>query len=181
MTNSAPVGKPLGKVDVFCTNFFIECLKGDNIQCADFDSMVYSPVARTYVGIEIHRVMPTHPKTPWDHNPNDFWDKCKFKYWRLFHIMRSFNPPGVFFDVFVGDDESPYWDQVLVYKIQRVYADGVEFSDTRKWTREQFSNWYRKINRGANLYTPKTWDEWQRAEKLPPTPAPWVKQDVAGR
>jgi len=150
-----PVGKVYGHADVFCTEFIIECLAGDAGQAADFDAMVYSPKIQTYCGIEIHRVMPTNPVMPWDHDPNRFWQKCRFKYYRLWHIMRSMQPAGVFFDVFVGDNDSHLKDQVKVFKIRQVYSDGVEFWREWRWSRKEFSDWYRLINKNATLYTPK--------------------------
>jgi hypothetical protein len=59
------------------------------------------------------------------------------------------------FDVFVGDDESTYRDQVKIYQIKRVYQNGIDYEKSRRWTRQQFSEWYRRINKEALLCVPK--------------------------
>ena len=125
-----------------------EMLNGDFGYGINFDT-IRKHNEKGYIIFEFLLCEFTQKVTPHTSHPNRYWHKNKLKFMRLFEL--SVQIPATLYLVNYAKLRTPHEDKVLVIKILELCEiNGITKQQKREFTRKEFSDWFRQINKESN-------------------------------
>jgi len=142
--------KPLGSEDKSAAKFVIEMLKGEPTYGINFDRIQWDSKNECYVIVEYLLCAEkqfSRGITPYTSHPNKYFDKNSQKFISLWEITEKLD--GILLLVNYSKKETEYEDQVKVMRVDDINpeADEPVKTEDRKFDREGFSKWFRKLNK----------------------------------
>lgn len=143
------ISKPLKTSDQSSFEFVKECLKGDMTFGINFDRFQTNSETGKYLIIEYLLCDEKQFKykiTPFTSHPNRYFYKNKFKWLKLWDATKKIDAD--LFLVNYSKKNTEFEDQVLLMSVTDIKDSPNEPVKTvdSKMTKEEFSNWLRKIN-----------------------------------
>lgn len=142
--------KPLSHSDDSGAEFVIEMLKGDPTFAVNFDRVQWDGKNNCYVIVEYllcDEAQFSKGVTPYTSHPNRYFRKNARKFISLWQIAKDLNAKLLL--VNYAKQGTAYADQVLAMKVNDVNPsdpDAPVKTTDKKFTRERFSAWFRKLN-----------------------------------
>ena len=142
--------KPIGHGDESGGEFAKEMLKGDATFGINFDRIQWHTKANRYVIIEYllcDEKQFANGVTPYTSHPNRYYDKNSMKFLSLWKLAKKLD--AVLYLVNYSKKGTQYEDQVLLMEVQHIdpsLSPVVKTTDY-KLTREQYSDWFRELNK----------------------------------
>ena len=144
------VSKPLGHGDDSATDFVIEMLKGEPTFAINFDRVQWDSKNNCYVIVEYllcDESQFSKGVTPHTSHPNLYIHKNAQKFISLWQITKDMK--AMLFLVNYSKKGTQFEDQVLVMKVEDVnpQASAPVKTIDKKCTREEYSTWFRNLNK----------------------------------
>ena len=137
--------KPLGKEDESGFAFVKEILQGDPTFAINFDRLQKHP-ERGYIIFEFLLCEEAQSVTPHSSHPNRYWHKNKRKFISLFHVARDLH--ATLYLVNYAKSGTVHEDKIKVIKVKNLDEEnGITAETCKNWTRKEFSDWFRKLNK----------------------------------
>ncbi|MFX0010429.1 MAG: hypothetical protein ACFE9R_08955 [Candidatus Hermodarchaeota archaeon] len=143
--------KPLGSEDKSAANFVIEILKGDPTYGINFDRIQWDSEDERYVIVEFllcDEKQFSRGVTPYRSHPNRYFHLNAQKFISLWKIAQSLN--AKLYLVNYSKKGTKYEDQVLLMEVTDVDEEddkGPVKTNKTRFNREEFSSWFRELNR----------------------------------
>lgn len=143
--------KPLSGDDESGALFVREMLQGDPTYGVNFDRVQWDTDRGKYVVVELllcDEKQFSRGITPFTSHPNRYFNLNGQKFMSLWKLSQAMNAD--LYLVNYSKAGTQYADQVLVMEVTNVDPSAtvkVETKDEQKLTREQFSQWFRAMNR----------------------------------
>ena len=145
--------KPLVQSDISGSEFAIEMLKGDITFGINFDRIQYHKSAKRYVILEYllcDEKQFDRNITPYTSHPNKYFTKNKHKFLSLWDLAKKIE--ASLFLVNYSKKGTLYDNEVLIMNVINISDNSTTPVKTKdkKYTREEFSDWLRKLNKEGN-------------------------------
>jgi hypothetical protein len=139
-----PHSKPLGIEDESAFSFVKEILKGDSTYAINFDRLQKHP-QRGYIIFEFLLCEETQMVNPLTSHPNRYWNKNARKFISLFRVAQDLK--ATLYLVNYAKGGTKHQNSVKVLKVIEINeGTGITKEESREFTRDQFSHWFRKLN-----------------------------------
>lgn len=145
--------KPLHSSDDSAVDFVREMLKGDPTYAVNFDRIQWDNETQKYVIVDFLLTGEEQVVSPWESHPNRYFKKNAMKFISLWEIAQKLG--AVLYLVNYAKKGTKHEDKVKVMEVisvdpnNRLYP--VKTKD-QKMTREQFSDWFRSLNKRGRRY-----------------------------
>ena len=137
--------KPLLGDDSSGVAFAQEMLNGDPTYAINFDRLQYHP-QRGYIIFEFLLCDEAQTVSPLTSHPNRYWQKNSQKFLALFNAAKVLN--ATLYLVNYAKDGTKHAEEIRAIKVFEIdEAHGITKEESREFTRQQFSAWFRKLNR----------------------------------
>ena len=120
-------------------------LSGDPTYAINFDRIQFDPDLKTYIIFEFLLCEEDQFVTPYTSHPRRYWNKNKQKFISLWRITQKLN--AVLSLVNYAKKGTEFENEVLAIKVLELDNDGIRKEQVKKFTREEFKEWFRKKNR----------------------------------
>lgn len=141
--NSGMESKALGNYDQSGFDFVQELLNGDATAAINFDRIQKHP-EDGYIIFEYLLCEETQQVTPYTSHPNRYWRKNRMKFWSLWRTALALD--ATLFLVNYAKQGTAHADEVKTIQVTEVSYQGLNGIE-RNWTREEFKEWFRALNR----------------------------------
>lgn len=137
--------KALGHDDSSGFEFAQEMLAGDITAAINFDRIQRHP-EKGYIIFEYLLCEEAQTVTPYTSHPNRYWHKNSRKFIALWNVAKDLDAKLVLVNYAKkGTKNEDKVKVILVNKIDE--KEGITKYKEFKWTRKQFSDWFRKLNK----------------------------------
>lgn len=128
--------------------FAKEMLAGDHTAAVNFDRLMFSPetgfIIMEFLLCEEWQST-SRGVTPYNSHPNRYWNRNKRKFLSLWKA--TLNLKGTLYLVNYARKGTKFEEQVLLIKVLGMNKDGITLEERRRFTRKEFSNWFREENK----------------------------------
>lgn len=146
----------LGHYDESGFLFVQEMLSGDFSSGINFDSL-RKHKEKGYVIFEFLLCEENQKVCPYTSHPNRYWHKNKHKFLRLFELSKVLS--ATLYLINYAKKGTKHEDRILAIKVLGVTIEGgIVEQQLKKFTRLQFSDWFRKINNESSTTQSNTID-----------------------
>lgn len=137
--------KALGHDDSSGFDFTQEMLAGDVTAAINFDRVQKHPV-KGYIIFEYLLCEEAQTVTPYTSHPNRYWHKNSRKFIALWNIAQDLDATLILVNYAKKGTKNE--DKVKVMIVKEIDEKlGITKEKEYKWTRKQFSDWFRKLNK----------------------------------
>lgn len=138
------LSKKLNHDDQSGFEFSKELLCEDCTAAINFDRLQKHP-ERGYIIIEYLLCEETQSVTPYSSHPNRYWHKNATKFLALWKTKVDFN--ATLYLVNYAKKGTKAEDEVLLIEVLDVDENGITAENKTRYTRAQFAEWFRELNR----------------------------------
>lgn len=137
--------KALGHDDSSGFEFAQEMLAGDITAAINFDRIQRHP-EKGYIIFEYLLCEEAQTVTPYTSHPNRYWHKNSRKFIALWNVAKDLDAKLVLVNYAKKGTKNE--DKVKVILVNEIdEKEGITKYKEFKWTRKQFSDWFRKLNK----------------------------------
>jgi hypothetical protein len=136
--------KPLGHDDVSGFSFVQEILKGDPTFAINFDRLQQHPHLG-YLIFEFLLCEESQVVTPNTSHPNKYWHKNSRKFISLWKATKDLN--ATLYLVNYAKANTKHENKITAIKVLDIdYAKGIIKEQKKNFSRDEFGEWFRKLN-----------------------------------
>jgi hypothetical protein len=146
--------KPIGHDDESGAAFAKEMLKGDPTYGINFDRIQWHTAANRYVIVEYllcDEKQFERGVTPYTSHPNRYFEKNSMKFLSLWRLARKLD--AVLYLVNYSKKGTKYENEVMIMEVEYIdpKLDPIVKTKDYKLTREQYSDWFRELNKQVSV------------------------------
>lgn len=138
--------KSLGKADISGFEFAKEMLKGDPTAGINFDRL-QKHNSMGYIIFEYLLCEEAQSVNPYTSHPSRYWHKNKMKFLSLWKVAKDLD--AILYLVNYAKRGTLHENKVLLIRVLDMDHTGIKKQEKYKLTREQFSEYFRRLNKNS--------------------------------